>query len=125
MTEVQETELEAFKAKVYAVAQKAKADYGWCGEIDTILRELGVEIPQDKAGEGPAEDGLYRVGGTTYFVIRYTEGGYVNWLHTALHEPKNYCSTNAGTWADIVSWVTGDIRCARRPEDVAGVLVKI
>ena len=125
MTEVQETELEAFKARVYAVAQKAKADHGWCGEIDAMLAELGVEIPQGEAGEGPAEDGIYRIGGTTYFVIRYTEDDVVHWLHTALRDPKQYCSEEAVTWADIVTWVINETHCARRPEDVAGRLVKI
>ena len=124
MTEVQETELESFKAKVYAVAQKAKTDYGWCDEIDGILTELGIEIPAGKAGEGPAEDGLYRVSDTTYFVIRYTEGAGVYWLHTALHQPKNYCSAEAGTWADIAAWMA-EVHQIRQPEEAAGKLVKI
>lgn len=37
--------LDSFKAKVYEVAQKAKAEHGWCPEIDRILSDLGVEAP--------------------------------------------------------------------------------
>ena len=37
--------LDSFKAKVYEVAQGAKTKYGWCGAIDGILSDLGVEAP--------------------------------------------------------------------------------
>lgn len=114
------SELDAFKARVYEMAQQAKRNYGWCGEIDEILARLDIEAPASAIGEGPTEDGLYLVNDFTYFVIRY--GGM--WMHTALQESQRYTSPRPCTWAEIVAWVHS-VLPGIPPERVAGSLVKV
>lgn len=115
------SELDAFKAKVYEMAQQAKRQHGWCGEIDDILDRLGVEgPPAPPIGEGPSEDGLYMVGDYTYFVIRYEN----QWMHTALQESARYTSAHPCTWAEIVAWVSS-ILPGISPENVRERLVKV
>lgn len=118
---IEATELEAFKAKVYEVAQQAKRQHGFCSEIDDILDRLGVEAPPaPPIGEGPTEDGLYLVNDFTYFVIRYSG----MWMHTALQDSQRYTSSGPCTWAEIVAWVS-NILPGIPPENVGERLVKV
>lgn len=118
---IEATELEAFKAKVYEMAQQAKRNHGWCSEIDDILDRLGVEAPPaPPVGEGPTEDGLYMVDSYTYFVIRYNG----EWMHTALQESQRYTSSGPRTWAEIVTWVNSVVPRIQ-PENVGERLVKV
>lgn len=40
--------LAEFKKQVWQAAQAAKAEHGWCGEVDAILAELGVQDPNPR-----------------------------------------------------------------------------
>lgn len=42
-------EFDAFKASVVEMAMTAKEEHGWCNEVDNMLEQLGLEVPQRKA----------------------------------------------------------------------------
>lgn len=102
-------DLTEFKGKLWNAVMKRKREYNWCGtEIHILHRSLGVTaIPAATEPEfpEPAEDGIYKVSNTTYFFIRYTEAGRTYWLITALHQPQRNTSQEAGTWADVVTFM--------------------
>ena len=46
--ETQASELDEFKKRVWEAAQAAKAEHGWCSEIDAVLEQLGVQDPSPR-----------------------------------------------------------------------------
>lgn len=99
MTEPQD--LKDFKEQLWATASAARARHDWCNTFYAVMRdEFGLSGSSSAVAE-PTEDGLYQVGGYTYFFIRYQD----EWIHTALQDPLQSTSRRSGTWNDMLAFM--------------------
>lgn len=117
MTEPED--LRDFKHRVWTLGLAAQKRHDWCDTFFHVMRsELGLTGSDPSLAE-PAEDGVYRVDGFTYFFIRF-DG---EWIRTALVSPRDFTSAHAETWDDMIQFMRE--KNLLRNGDGAPVLVKI